>query len=45
MQKLIVLLNKFEIRFKLFVIVIDNVNNNNILKKKLKKTLTSKNFI
>ena len=36
-QKLIDLLNFFEIQSKLFVIVIDNVNNNNTLKKKLKK--------
>ena len=44
MQKLIDLLNFFDLRLKLFVIVINNVNNNNTFKKKLKKILTNRNF-
>ena len=38
------ILNYFEIKKKLFDVVIDNVNNNKILKKKLKLTMTRRDF-
>ena len=44
MQKLMKILNRFEIKNKFFNIVIDNVNNNTTLKKKLKKVITRRDF-
>ncbi len=39
MQELFKILNTYDIKNKLFNVIIDNVSNNNILKKKLKRAL------
>ena len=44
MTKLFKILNFYEIRNKFFDVVIDNVNNNKILKKKFEKTMIFHNF-
>ena len=39
MQELIKILNRYEIRKKLFNVITDNINNNKILKNELNKVL------
>jgi hypothetical protein len=45
MQELLKILNTYNIKNKLFNIVINNASNNNTLKKKLKKTLNRRNTL
>ena len=45
MQELLKLLNRYEIKKKLFEIIIDNVNNNKILKNELNKALNLREHI
>ena len=45
MQEFIKLLNRYEIKEKLFEMIIDSVNNNNILKNELNKALSRREYI
>ncbi len=44
MQELFKILNTYDIKNKLFNVVIDNASNNNTLKKKLKKALNRRDI-
>jgi hypothetical protein len=45
MQELFNILNIYNIKNKLFNVVINNTSNNNILKEKLKKTFNRRNIL
>jgi len=45
MQKLFKILNTYDIKNKLFDVVIDNASNNDTLKKKLEKALSRRNIL
>jgi len=44
MQELFKILNTYDIKNKLFNVIIDNASNNNILKKKLKRALNRRDI-